>query len=479
MRDLGSIRRSEPVRFGGGVETMLKWLSKRAIGGFLTTLTSTMVYLGLRRYAHKMWVLIVDHWPNRVDLRLRYAEHLLEYGNLTEAARLLMSIARSSPREVGVYILLARTMARMNFLDHAFAFLARATELQPNAPALKALRRDLERPRARSAGQDEGTNSRSGDFHLLQLRRGITAAVALLRRKRDTVPSGASETKPNLALHSTPSDNWQEQPRPKTNFKVRWFDEIMDFIESVHAVILQTLLVSSKKSLFFAIASPATIIVVALAHSYSFWLLSRSMPAGMSYLGFLLPAFIGWAGFGKALQSAGQAGTRWIGSHKVRWLHRFVASMIWDFAVLMTMVVLLIGFFLLIKERNISYPMQFDSLTSLVSLYFLANTIGFGVKSIFICIEQYFHFTSVVERVIHLVMFLTSGIFESYASLPWQMQQILVFNPMFTINEFMRKAFFKYYFVSDLTIYYPLSVGILSVAGGLLLQRAVLRSAEQ
>lgn len=121
-------------------------------------------------------------------------------------------------------------------------------------------------------------------------------------------------------------------------------------------------------------------------------------------------------------------------------------------------------------------PVQVTPMLYAVGLLAL---LGFGVATLNACIEIYFVTWGRFYRVMMMLLFYTSGIFYIPDWLPYQVRDMVVWNPILHVVELFRTAFYPGYGSETFDARYLLSWAFGVVPVSMALERVVRRSRQQ
>ena len=255
------------------------------------------------------------------------------------------------------------------------------------------------------------------------------------------------------------------------------FDAVIEFFSIVRAMILRDLLLLSKTNLFASLTAPVRVMANTLGHAYLYLLVIRPVPPGMSFLTFCMPVFIIWQAFDHAFYYADPKLHKWRSQDQIqhaKWLHAFAAMVGWDMvstAFVSTVIFVAYG---VTGETLISRPLNFDSLPLFLAMYWLAVAMGLGVGAIHHYAKKMLPALDVIGKLMAFVLYLTSGVYDSYASEPAAMREVFVLNPLLPVMEYSRKAFASNYYLADLSIWYSITFTALSLFVGLMLLKKMI-----
>lgn len=107
----------------------------------------------------------------------------------------------------------------------------------------------------------------------------------------------------------------------------------------------------------------------------------------------------------------------------------------------------------------------------LVLAYFATALLGSGLGSLNAVILSLWNTWAQIERVVTRPLFFISGIFYVPSQLPPQARELLQWNPVLHVVEWMRNGFYPNYNSSILNIWYPIGMGLALLLFGLFGER--------
>ena len=259
------------------------------------------------------------------------------------------------------------------------------------------------------------------------------------------------------------------------------FDAFIEFLADVRAMILRDLLLLSKTNLFASLTSPIRVVANTLGHAYLYLLVIRPVPPGTSFLTFCMPVFIIWQAFDHAFYYADPNIHKWRSQDEIqhyKWLHAFAAMVGWDMVSTAFVCTAIFVAYDVTGETLISRPLNFDSLPLFIGMYWLAVAMGLGIGAIHHYCKKLLPALDVIGKLMAFVLYLTSGVYDSYASEPAAMREVFVLNPLLPVMEYSRKAFASNYYVADLNLWYSIAFTAVSLFIGLILLKKMIAEAD-
>lgn len=244
-----------------------------------------------------------------------------------------------------------------------------------------------------------------------------------------------------------------------------WLDVIYVNIILVQNIILQR----TKRNSLLKISPYITAMrsfVIIIGHVYLFWFMQKQLPGGVSYLSFAFPGFAVWIAFSSGLHQSTQPDikTPMMLGRKIRWISLWAAALVWDVYCILAAVFIILFYFYVIGDRDISGHLPVSGFPHFVTLLMLAYCLGTAFGYAIEKISEFAPFMKLTTHFLLPILMITSGMYEAFNHLPWQIQQYVVFNPVAPITENARRAFAPHYDVYGLTLYYPLAIALAGIA---------------
>jgi ABC-type polysaccharide/polyol phosphate export permease len=250
------------------------------------------------------------------------------------------------------------------------------------------------------------------------------------------------------------------------------FDEFTQFMALEAALILRYIRLTRGKSNNPVFGSVGTIVII-VSHIYFFWLISRSMPAGISQVEFCTPAFTMWfllRGSSK-YRKAPAFPDKSIKHTNVKWINVAVAELaIESLKTIFAFIFILVFFTYIYNDQRVMALKYPPNIPQTAYLMCIAITMGFGLKLVSEYSIARWKLFALFEKVLMFLVYVTCGVYSSISTLPPLIAAYFSWNPLIHLVEFGRQALHPGYPVWDVTTLYPLSV-----AGGLLFLGLTLR----
>jgi ABC-type polysaccharide/polyol phosphate export permease len=254
----------------------------------------------------------------------------------------------------------------------------------------------------------------------------------------------------------------------------RWLDALVTFLAFERFLIVRSMRITSKGNVAKAFTGSLQVYLVVLAHAYLFWFLKRDLPASISYLDYFIGAFAMWRMFGTAARR-GVPSTLALASNaplRVRWIHLVIADLTWDMMKILIGICVIYGQYALFPALYLTGTLRIPNIPLLFSLFLLAALLGTGVGIVLQTIRTQWSVADASIQPIMWLLFITSGIYESYVRLPPLLAQYFRLNPILAVIEYARVALDPGYPVGTLDLRYPLALALSLIAIGLLLRRS-------
>jgi len=252
-----------------------------------------------------------------------------------------------------------------------------------------------------------------------------------------------------------------------------WLDASIAFFSLEKYLILRLIAVQSVRNPVAAYTLTVRIFVVVLAHAVFYQAIVRVIPGGMNYIDFNAAAFGLWMIFGsmehKAIPSLIQISPNI--PLRIRWINLFVADLVWiTIKILLGLSALYFAFFLFPAPTltgfgpHINFPL-------LSGLVILTGLLGSGFGLVFHAVNILVPALEGVMEVVMWFMFVSSGIYDTYTTLPEVVRPIFVLNPAMTVIEWGRRALDPGYPTGDLNLAYPICAAFVLLSLGFLFNR--------
>lgn len=207
-----------------------------------------------------------------------------------------------------------------------------------------------------------------------------------------------------------------------------------------------------------------------LVLGFGFSLIVRNPPLGTSFLLFFATAFLPLMMYQNVSAAVGRCihfSRALLFYPAVTWvdavLARFILGLLTEVFV---MVVLFTGLIIATDTRTVL------DIATIAEAVALAAFLGLGVGMINCVLFGLFEVWTQVWSIVSRPMFLISGVFFTYESLPDNVQGILWYNPVLHISGLMRRGFYSSYDASYVSVTYVASVsGLLLFLGVVLMGR--------
>jgi len=192
-------------------------------------------------------------------------------------------------------------------------------------------------------------------------------------------------------------------------------------------------------------------------------------PHGMSTPVFLLSGFIPWFIFNNAISDGMSA--IWANRSLLTYPQVFPLDPLIARILLQSSMQTLVLGILLCVAWGAGQHVSIANFHAIFISLFLALLLGFGGGSLCSALNLMWPTTSQLVPMLTRVLFFTSGLFFSVIDLPAKAQEILYFNPLTHMIEFMRQGFVDGYGDHYISLSYAFSFALILLAFGLLLER--------
>lgn len=247
----------------------------------------------------------------------------------------------------------------------------------------------------------------------------------------------------------------------------------LDHLFIIDALILRDLALKQQSN---GVGYPLDLfrpVLIMTAHYYIFLLIQKELPANIPPESFVLAGFTALFGFIMTLSGTLSA-AKWPGGAilvpGVSRMHLRVAKAAWA---ILSMLLLCLGGLVLLELFGDDLGMP--DVSMVVLLFAVTGTMAFGVGLILEGIVRWAPALEVIPPVIMTLLFITSGMYFSLATIDPRVAQYFQYNPVLQIVEQMRHAFDPGYPVGYTWLPYPVSCAAGFLFAGLVVNRCLRR----
>jgi ABC-type polysaccharide/polyol phosphate export permease len=371
--------------------------------------------------------------PERMDFRRERGVLLFRERRFIEAAKEFTVWARGAPENAESLFFLARALVRLGMGEHAQTALRLALSRDPALP--RALR--LQKTLSPGDAPEENTSDAVGP------------------QERSTSRYGADEADPGYGARRA-----DDSPRPPSIREIALdrVDAAIAFIAFEKALVLRQFAIQAEKNMMAAFRVPMMLFVFVFTHVVLFYLLGRPFAGDISYLSAVLGAFLIWHAFRASYRAASNANFKrpFNKNNNVKWIHVFLADIVWDVTMLLTAACFTELFCHLTLPRAMTGDFKTPNLLPLAITVSLSVLSGAGLGMIIHSLNARWPAVAAVDHLLTWILYLSTGVYGSYVSTPQLLSAYFKLNPFLTLVEYTRWGLDASYPVGDLTLVYSL-----------------------
>lgn len=249
-----------------------------------------------------------------------------------------------------------------------------------------------------------------------------------------------------------------------------WVDGVIAFLVLERNLIVRDAHMASEAGGLGAYSNVFRALVVINAHIWLLWALGRgNKGATVSYITYYTAAFITWLMFSTTLRCAKPAtiAAKFTKNINIKWLNLFIAAIIWECSKILLAGVITLSFYAIFPMPKFGTPVRLPNLLLLFCVLMITVTFGAGFGIIMRTSVIRWPMVEPIREVLRWFLFITSGIYITYASLPWFVAQYLWFQPLEAPIAYSRYALDSSYPLGDLSLTYSAGVAFASLFFGL------------
>jgi ABC-type polysaccharide/polyol phosphate export permease len=247
------------------------------------------------------------------------------------------------------------------------------------------------------------------------------------------------------------------------------FDAFANFASLESALILRNIRIASGKGSDPFFGSIRTVVII-IAHIYFFWMISRSMPAGISQVEFVTPAFTMWFLLSGASRYRKPNSPRDTSSKQanIKWINILIADLtIESMQTIFAYIFIFVLFAFIYNDQRVMTMKYVPLIPKTVYLMFIAILMGLGLRLVSEYLVPRWKLFSLLLKVLMFLIYVTCGIYSSLASLPPLIAPYFAFNPLIHLTESARQAVHSGYPIWGVDTRYPLVLACILVFVGL------------
>jgi ABC-type polysaccharide/polyol phosphate export permease len=239
-------------------------------------------------------------------------------------------------------------------------------------------------------------------------------------------------------------------------------DGLIAFLALERSLIIRNMRIAGKGNPLMSLSNALRILLLLHAHIWGFYEMGRAMAGPISYVAYNTAAFAVFFSWAFVHRSSNPI-TLHAGFTKninIKWIHLFLASSSWEVLKVIMVFGSTLLFYQLIPVPELGPPITSINVPLMCYVVAIGVVFGAGYGMIVSSFEHRWHGTIAVSETIYWIIFFTSGLYMSYATLPWEAAEILWYNPLFAPIEYSRLAVCPGYPVDDLSLQYSALVAL-------------------
>lgn len=252
-----------------------------------------------------------------------------------------------------------------------------------------------------------------------------------------------------------------------------YIDGCLIEVESLRSLILRYLARQKSLGLLEPLQFMLVILLVTLAHMVFFWVVGKTYPGEISYLSVVLAPFIIWNVF-KCTMSRSKlvfSSQQYDKAANIGWIHIFLSVLVYDLLRVIAVFGLTVLASSLFWNNTFVMPFRWPSLPSFFLAFGLAAMLGAGFGLLLTSLEHRWSVFKLADHIVLWILFVTSGIYDSYVDLPDLVAPVFAYNPILTLVEQARQALNPTYPMGDLTLLYPFWTAVVCLGLGIVAQK--------
>jgi ABC-type polysaccharide/polyol phosphate export permease len=248
-----------------------------------------------------------------------------------------------------------------------------------------------------------------------------------------------------------------------------WIDRAIVFCMLERSIILRTMRISGQGSMAVTFRVMVRVLLVINVHIWGFWYIGRRLPGSTSYVTYCVGGFMPYFFFGAVAMSIRPSRTVAVYDKNlnIKWIHLVIASSAVECLMITIGSTITILFYALLDNPDLGRPVAIPNMGLLVLASTLAMTLGLGFGLIMRTAQRRWPIIEVTWESGRWIIFITSGLYTSYAMMPWYVAKYVWYSPLVAPLEYCRAAFDSAYSVGDLSLAYSASVALCLVFVGL------------
>jgi ABC-type polysaccharide/polyol phosphate export permease len=326
-----------------------------------------------------------------------------------------------------------------------------------------------------------------GMMSVLGLWRAVRHRLQILSSTLAVVPVQPIElTKVRATGHRSAAAASRTAPPPLPSWRlgalvVAWLDAFIGFLAIERTLIARNNQLLSAGNASGPYRSVLRYVLVINAHIWVFSAIGRKTQGDTSYIIFYTAGFTAWNMFRSMSLDARPITllSNFTKNVNIKWVHLFLADLVWDFAMTMIPFTLTMLFYTIFPVPTLGPPIQCPNFLLLFYVLLIAGTLGAGYGIIMHTAALRFPIVESIHEPLNWVLYITCGIYVAYTGWPWYVAQYLWYNPMLNLVEFCRLALYSGYDVADLSLLYASAVAVGFLFVGLAYRKMELRAQDR
>jgi ABC-type polysaccharide/polyol phosphate export permease len=247
----------------------------------------------------------------------------------------------------------------------------------------------------------------------------------------------------------------------------RGLDMAIAFVLLERTLIIRHVKLSGRGSVAASFSTAVKTILILNVHIWGWYALDRQLPGSTSYIVYNAGGFLQWFFFGSIVRSMRPYNSNFDRNLNVKWIQIIIAHIVWESVMVLLGVVIVIWFYMIVQIRCLGEPIGHYNILLLLLTSMITATLAFGCGLVMRTAEERWPIAGVIWESLRWVIFVTSGLYTPYSSMPWYVAEYAWFSPLLSLLEFSRKGFDDGYPVQDLSLLYAGVVSLIVLFLGL------------
>jgi ABC-type polysaccharide/polyol phosphate export permease len=289
----------------------------------------------------------------------------------------------------------------------------------------------------------------------LRFAKGLLGASARVGIKRVEFAELALAARSTSINRSSSEVSSASAPSPSARVIAR-LDGLVAFFVLERNLIVRNIHIHSEKGKLLPYGDTIKSLFIINAHIWVFWLLGRQGGSFTSYVTYFAAGFTIWPLFSAASRAAvpHSITANFTKNVNIKWVNLFIADLIWHCVLIVAAGGITLLFYTFFPFPMLGPPITHPKILLLLYAISVAATLGAGYGLILRTAILRWPVLHAVSEVLRWSLFITSGVYHSYANLPWYVARYVWFQPMVAPIEYSRNALDPGYPVADLSLVY-------------------------